>query len=67
MNDCCFTCRYWDPYDKETKDMLADGECRRYPPNVPTPDEYVRNTPLMTYPITYGVEWCGEHAEGMPR
>ena len=62
MNDeMCLNCRFWDPYDKEPeKVVLAQGLCRRYPPNVRIKGEYDRGVQLMTQPMTYDEEWCGE-------
>jgi len=55
----CLNCKCWNPYDSEPG-TLSEGSCRRLPPSVPVNDEYVRETPLMSFPITYGEEWCGE-------
>lgn len=59
MNGHCLGCRFWGPYDKKP-DLLSEGECRRYPPNVPIEDEFVRGAHLMTCPMTCADEWCGE-------
>lgn len=74
---CCANCEYWYLYDENKIDELgevADGECRRYPPNVPIVEpsdesEYsiadilvclTKGTILMGNPFVYAGEWCGE-------
>ena len=54
----CGNCKYWDPC--ATPGPLRSGECRRYPPNVPVKGEWVDGARLMTQPMTYDEEWCGE-------
>ena len=66
----CYKCRWWDPFDKGDITELSDGDCRRYPPNVPCVNrvndlgiavpETIRGAILMGYPITFAIEWCGE-------
>lgn len=73
---CCANCKYWDCYEGKDKkcDFTTDGECHRYPPSIPNfdnhkEDEYcvedlilclVKGTALVSCPITYATEWCGE-------
>jgi hypothetical protein len=43
---CCANCEYWYVYDEcefEKHGFCAEGECRRYPPNVPVFDNVVKN------------------------
>lgn len=66
----CCDCRWWEPIDKGETTELSEGYCHRYPPNVPcvakvndigiAAFETVRGTVLMSYPIVYAPEWCGE-------
>lgn len=74
---CCANCKHWYCYDEESFKKLdghADGECRRFPPNVPifetTGDDSInvaktllcvtRGTVMMSYPFTFEEDWCGE-------
>jgi len=59
--EMCLNCRFWDPYDSNPDNVcLAQGDCRRFPPNVPVVNEYDRGVQLMTHPMTFDEEWCGE-------
>lgn len=76
---CCANCKYWDCYEGKDKkcNYTTDGECHRYPPNIPNFDNYgkddyhvielildlVKGTPLVSHPITYAVDWCGEYKQ----
>ena len=71
---CCANCRWWEPYKKrETVSELDEGECHRYPPNVPCVSrvndfgiavyEIDRGSILVTYPVMFALEWCGEFNE----
>lgn len=70
---CCANCKYWYCYDEEKFKKgyaTVEGECHRFPPNVPNiyyeghgliPSvETIRGTPLMSHPFTFTEEWCGE-------
>lgn len=66
----CCDCRFWETEAGPEFMELDEGECHRYPPNVPCISkvsdfgiaipEVVRGAVLTTYPITYALEWCGE-------
>lgn len=73
----CVKCEYWECINNEELEKyreLAEGECRRYPPNVPsfwnTHEEQCKLTDLivnldkgsqfMVWPTTFADEWCGE-------
>lgn len=77
----CANCKHWYLLSENEIDKYGDsaeGECRRYPPNVPVVEGrddsrnedvtnisdlffwLVKGTMLMTYPIAYAGEWCGE-------
>lgn len=73
----CVKCEYWECINNEELEEygeLAEGECHRYPPNVPTfyntYDEQCKITDLianldrgkmfMDYTTTFADEWCGE-------
>lgn len=75
---CCANCEYWELRGEDSVGINCDseGECHRYPPNVPNFDvsghenakisdtwiECLYGTPLMSHPFTYACEWCGEFA-----
>ena len=73
----CAECEYWYCINNEELERygeLAEGECRRYPPSVPsfynTYEDECKLTDLivilskgsqfMVYPSTFAGEWCGE-------
>lgn len=70
----CANCKYWYPYNEKNFEKFgecADGECRRYPACVPCmarindmgiaiPEEFVKGTLLVSHPIVYAGDWCGE-------
>ena len=69
----CANCKFWDCYneDKFAKyGECTEGECHRYPPNTLNFNrvtelgimelETIRNTPLLSHPFTFAMEWCGE-------
>lgn len=66
----CCDCCWWETEAELEFTELDEGECHRYPPNVPcirkindfgiaTP-EVTKGSMITTYPITYAFEWCGE-------
>lgn len=69
----CANCKYWECYNEKEFEKFgecAEGECHRYPPNtinfervnemgIMVP-ETVMNTPLLSHPFTFAMEWCGE-------
>lgn len=68
---CCANCEYWDCYKEDEFDKfgeVSDGECHRYPCNTHCIEEVNGNivletfkaTALMTHPITFAGDWCGE-------
>ena len=76
--ECCANCEYWYIYNEDDLNRLgevADGECRRYPPNAPMietdkNDDMVyladcrivlnKGVMMMSNPFTFAGEWCGE-------
>ena len=77
VSECCRNCKYWFCYsieEEESYGWLAEGECHRYPPNVPVfdnePDKNVpveqlvlgltKGTAFMSHPFTFADDWCGE-------
>ena len=53
----CSNCRFYLHQGQNERDG-AWGWCRRFPPNIPTPDspQY-----LATHPDVRVIDWCGEH------
>lgn len=73
----CANCEYWHLYNEEEFEKLgimAEGECHRYPPNIPifnnNPNTayYIKDlslcltkdTILVNHPFTFAEDWCGE-------
>ena len=66
----CCECQWWETKAEPEFMELDEGECHRYPPNVPcinqvtnlgiAAPEVIKGSVLMTYPVTYAFEWCGE-------
>lgn len=69
----CANCYWWDVSEKEFEkhDFLAEGFCHRYPPATPCVshinsmgitvlEEPKYGMPLLSCPMTFGEEWCGE-------
>lgn len=72
----CANCEYWYLFNEKEIEKYGDsaeGECRRYPPNIPVFDNHddfvnifnlqpllVKGCILTTYPFAYAGEWCGE-------
>ena len=66
MKETCLNCRFWLPLDEsQPPDPISEGECRRFPPSLPTGEEDSRGLALVTYPMTFGDEWCGEWKEAL--
>ena len=67
----CATCRFFEK-TAEDKDCEGTGECRRFPPMIPTVEEsdlaglnelstFDGSTVFTSYPIVFGsIDWCGE-------
>ena len=76
----CVNCKHWycykfDEQMEKSFDATVEGECHRYPPNMPivanssgyedvdVKDLIIalyRQTPMVGHPYTYSNEWCGE-------
>lgn len=72
----CANCEYWDCSDKEfeSHNLIACGQCRRYPPSIPVFENSnvnswkVKNLLLclfkgiafVDFPPTLAENWCGE-------
>lgn len=61
MKEYCITCKFWDAYDEEPDNVpMAQGDCHRFPPSIPIVDEEIKGVQLVTFPIMFDEEWCGE-------
>lgn len=71
---CCANCEWWEPREeREAVSELDDGECHRHPPSVPCVNrvndlgiavyDTARGSILMTYPVVFAMEWCGEFSD----
>lgn len=69
----CANCKYWEPRENKKYDKYSecdDGECHRYPCNVPCIEqvternevipELIHMSTLMTHPFVFAADWCGE-------
>lgn len=74
---CCANCEHWYPYNEDEldkKNAIVEGECRRYPPNIPVFDNttedmcdikdlilcLTKGVVFVNYPFVFAEEWCGE-------
>ena len=55
FNPRCAACAYWS----QVQGTVGLGQCRRLPP---TPMYEADGRIKAMWPITQGVDWCGEHA-----
>lgn len=53
----CVTCEWWDA-DYQSDDIVAHGQCRRYPPR--EEQDSTTDDPQYGWPWCYGADWCGE-------
>ena len=54
----CKTCRYWLAVASPGEE-LVDGECRRYPPVLTSP-EYADSQSAWSFPVVGITDVCGE-------